>query len=74
MARPRDLDIDDRLMRAARELADELGVHELSIGRVAERAGVSRPAAYRRWPTPAALIFELDSTSSIPSSMPDLGS
>jgi AcrR family transcriptional regulator len=40
-----------------RELADT-GYPGLSIDAVARRAGVSRPAIYRRWPSKAQLVHE----------------
>jgi len=74
MARPRDPGIDDRVLAAARALASEAGEHAVTMAAVAERAGVSRPALYRRWPTRAALLFELFTSGSVPPEMPDLGS
>lgn len=72
MARPRNLAIDERIMAAAVELAR--GGHRFTIAEVAACAGVSRPTVYRRWPTPTALLFELQTRASVPPTMPDLGS
>lgn len=74
MARQRDPEIDGRILEAARSLLDESGDHAVTLAAVAERAGVSRPAVYRRWPTRAVLLFELHTSSSVPPTMPDLGS
>lgn len=74
MARPRDPAIDARILSAARELVGEFGEHAVTMAAVAVRAGVSRPALYRRWPTRSMLLFELHTSASVPPSMPDLGS
>lgn len=74
MARPRDPAIDDRILAAARDLLDEQGEHAVTMAAVAARAGVSRPALYRRWPTRSVLLFELHTSASVPPAMPDLGS
>ena len=66
--------IDDRVLDAARALASEAGEHAVTMAAVAERAGVSRPALYRRWATRAALLFEVHTSGSVPPEMPDLGS
>lgn len=49
IGRPRDAHIDDRILGAARELMAEGGVEALTFGAVAERAGTTRPAIYRRY-------------------------
>ena len=56
--RPRDGRIDDAVLRATAELVVEVGYSHLTIGAVAERAGTSRPAVYRRWATKADLVHE----------------
>jgi AcrR family transcriptional regulator len=56
--RPRDPRIDDAVLAATRELLTELGYRNVSIGLVARRAGVHRPAIYRRWPSKPHLVFE----------------
>lgn len=53
--RPRDRAIDAAVLRAARELLSEGGVDALTVVAVAERAGTTRPAVYRRYPTLDAL-------------------
>jgi AcrR family transcriptional regulator len=56
--RPRDPRVDAAILGATlRELADT-GYTRLSIDAVARRAGVSRPAIYRRWPSKAQLVHE----------------
>jgi AcrR family transcriptional regulator len=56
--RPRDPRISDAALAAARELLLEVGYAAMSIDLVARRAGVNRPAMYRRWPTLAHLVHD----------------
>jgi AcrR family transcriptional regulator len=56
--RPRDATIDDAARHAARELLIEVGWEGLTLSAVADRAKVSRPALYRRWPTKTHLVFD----------------
>lgn len=57
--RARDNRIDTAVLTAARELLDENGYAELSIGQVAARAGLHRPAIYRRWPSKRHLVVDV---------------
>ncbi len=56
--RPRDPRIDDAVLRATRELLEEVGYLSLTIGAIADRAGTTKPAVYRRWPTKAHVVHE----------------
>ena len=56
--RPRDTHIDGAVLRATLELLERDGYLQLTIANVAERAGTSKPAIYRRWPTKAHLVHE----------------
>jgi AcrR family transcriptional regulator len=56
--RPRDTRIDSAVLDAAAELLGEVGYADLTVAAIAERAGTSRPAVYRRWPTLAHLVHE----------------
>lgn len=47
--RPRDPDIDRAILDAALAVLAETGYARLSIGEVAQRAGVHKPAVYRRY-------------------------
>jgi AcrR family transcriptional regulator len=58
IGRPRDRRIDGAVLGAARELLEEVGYLQLTIGAIAERAGTTKPAVYRRWPTKAHLVHE----------------
>jgi AcrR family transcriptional regulator len=54
----RDPTVDDVTLRATRELLVEAGYAGTSIDGIARRAGVGRPAIYRRWPSKAHLVHE----------------
>ena len=57
------------MLDAAAELLVEVGYADLTVAAIADRAGTSRPAVYRRWPTLAHLVHEAtfgDSTTSEP--------
>lgn len=56
--RPRDPRIDEAVLTATRDLLAEVGYKNLSFGLVARRAGVHRPAIYRRWPSKPHLVYE----------------
>jgi AcrR family transcriptional regulator len=56
--RPRDQRIDEAVLQAARALLVEHGWAGLSLTMIAERAGTTRPALYRRWPSLAHLVHE----------------
>ncbi|MFD2083246.1 DNA-binding transcriptional regulator, AcrR family [Actinopolymorpha cephalotaxi] len=57
--RPRDAEVDRRILAAARETVAAHGYAGLSIDAVAERAGVAKTTLYRRWPTKARLVADL---------------
>ncbi|MFC9894719.1 TetR/AcrR family transcriptional regulator [Nocardia sp. NPDC127579] len=54
----RDPAVDTAVLDAARGLLVENGYAATSIDAIAARAGVSRPAIYRRWPSKAHLIAQ----------------
>ncbi|NRQ38781.1 TetR/AcrR family transcriptional regulator [Nonomuraea sp. NN258] len=56
--RPRDPDLDARVLRAALELVVEVGYQQTSIDAIARRAGVSRPAVYRRWRAKSDIVAQ----------------
>ncbi len=56
--RPRDPRIDGAVLRATVELLGEGGYPGLSVAAIAQRAGTSKPAIYRRWPSKAHLVHE----------------
>jgi AcrR family transcriptional regulator len=53
--RPRDPSIDARVLAIARGQLAEHGYEGLSLTAVADAAGTTRPALYRRWPSKAEL-------------------
>ncbi|GGA75266.1 TetR family transcriptional regulator [Pseudoclavibacter endophyticus] len=48
-----------QLLDVARQLLDERGTDEFSLGRLAARAGVSKPVAYDHFPDRSAVLVEL---------------
>jgi AcrR family transcriptional regulator len=54
--RPRKQAIDATALRVTRELLDERGYEALGMREVAERAGTSLSALYRRWPSKHDLV------------------
>lgn len=56
--RPRDERIDGAVRRATVELLEQVGYLRLSIAAIAARAGTTKPAIYRRWPTKAHLVHD----------------
>lgn len=56
--RPRDARIDSAVLDAAAELLADVGYADLTVAAIADRAGTSRPAVYRRWPSKAHLVHE----------------
>lgn len=53
--RPRDADIDRRVLAATRHQLAQRGYDALSVAAVAAAAETTRQAVYRRWPTKADL-------------------
>lgn len=56
--RPRDPRIDSAILAATAELLVEIGYSNLSLAAVAERAGTTKSALYRRWSSKAELVHE----------------
>lgn len=72
--RPRDLRIDEAALEATRALLLERGWAGLSLTAIAERAGTTRPALYRRWPSLAHLVHEAAFPADLTSTRPQSGS
>src|SRR5689334_18537304 len=56
--RPQDPRIDAAILRAAADLLVEIGYSSLTMAAVAERAGTTKTALYRRWSSKAELVHE----------------
>ena len=56
--RPRDPGLDEAIRTAAREVVIEFGYEGTTLAAIAQRAGVSIPTIYRRWPGKHELIEE----------------
>ena len=56
--RPRDPRIDAAILRATTDLLVEIGYSNLTMAAVAERAGTTKTALYRRWSGKAELVHE----------------
>ncbi len=72
--RPRDPRIDSAVLRATAELLAETGYSGLLVSAIAERAGTSKPAIYRRWPSKAHLVHEAVFPIGAATAVPDTGS
>lgn len=57
--RPRDPEVNRRIVEAARTLLQEVGLDGLTISSVANRAGVGRPTVYRRYATPQDIAMDV---------------
>lgn len=56
--RPRDPRIDAAILQATRDLLVEMGYVNLTLAAVADRAGTTKSALYRRWSSKAELVHE----------------
>lgn len=71
--RPREERVTGAVLNAVVDLVTEEGIGAVTMDAVATRAGVSKPAIYRRWPTKQDLIIAAAETRIGPLSVPDLG-
>lgn len=74
LGRPRDRRIDGAVLAATVELLGTSGYAALSVDAIAQRAGTSKPAIYRRWPSKAHLVHEAAFPISAATELPDTGS
>ncbi|MGH3674250.1 MAG: TetR/AcrR family transcriptional regulator C-terminal ligand-binding domain-containing protein [Mycobacterium sp.] len=56
--RPRDPRIDAAILRATADLLVQIGYPNLTMAAVADRAGTTKTALYRRWSSKAELVHE----------------
>ncbi|MFB1296256.1 TetR/AcrR family transcriptional regulator [Mycobacterium sp. pW049] len=54
----RDPQVDTQVLDAVRELLVDRGYQRISMDAIAEKAGVSRPTIYRRWPSKAHVVYD----------------
>ncbi len=74
MARPLDPNVDEAIAAATLALLDESGFGAMTIEAVAGRAGVGKPAIYRRYPDKATLVAAAIAGRQLPElHVPDLG-
>jgi AcrR family transcriptional regulator len=73
--RPRSERAHQAILDATNEILEERGFVDLTMDEVAQRAGVSKPTIYRRWPTKGMLVFEAFSADFLTRQpLPDTGS
>jgi AcrR family transcriptional regulator len=56
--RPRCPVTHQNILKAARELVEEIGFDSLTIEGIAARAGVGKTTIYRRWPNKASIVLD----------------
>ncbi|MCQ4208052.1 TetR/AcrR family transcriptional regulator [Streptomyces longispororuber] len=71
--RPREERVTRAVLDAVVDLVAESGMGSLTMDAVAARAGVSKPAMYRRWSTKQDLIIAAAESRIGPLSVPDMG-
>ena len=71
--RPRNPRIDAAVLEATLDVLDEAGYGGLTIEEVARRAGATKPAIYRRWPTRQHLALAALALRLGDSQVPDTG-
>ena len=72
--RPRDPQVDEAIFAATLELLAEQGYAQLTIERIATRAGIGKASLYRRWPDKVSVVLEAVSRHPQRPSAPDTGS
>jgi AcrR family transcriptional regulator len=56
--RPRDKDVDTRILQAALNLVEQHGFRAVTVEVIAEEAAVAKTTIYRRWPGKAAIVMD----------------
>jgi AcrR family transcriptional regulator len=72
--RPRDPRLDAAVVAATLQLLAEEGYAQLTVERIAARAGVGKASLYRRWPDKVSIVLEAVSRNPERPSAPDTGS
>lgn len=57
VGRPRDQELDHAILSATVEILNESGIEAATIAAIAERAGTTRPALYRRYSSVAEVVI-----------------
>lgn len=71
--RPRDRSIDESILRATAELLVSIGYSALTLAAVAERAGTTKTALYRRWSSKVQLVHEVAFPTPVTTLIPESG-
>lgn len=74
MPRPRDDTITDAVVGAVRQLCGEVGYRNLTMEALAARAGTTKPAIRRRWPSLRHVVVEAMTRDNVLLAVPDTGS
>jgi AcrR family transcriptional regulator len=72
--RPRDPHLNEAVVAATLQLLAEEGYAQLTVERIAARAGVGKASLYRRWPDKVSIVLEAVSRNPGRPSAPDTGS
>lgn len=72
--RPRDPRLDEAVVAATLRLLAEEGYAQLTVERIAARAGVGKASLYRRWPDKVSVVLEAVSRNPERPAVPDTGS
>jgi AcrR family transcriptional regulator len=73
MARPRDPQVEERILDATHDLIEEHGYSGLTMEAIADRAGVGKPTVYRRFANRDEVVLALNARASIPVEPVDTG-
>lgn len=71
--RPRDAELDRKLLRAAQDALIDDGFERMTVENVAERVGAGKTTVYRRWPTKLDLVVAAITALYDPPVAPDTG-
>jgi AcrR family transcriptional regulator len=74
MARPRDDSITEAVVDATRQLCGEIGYRNLTMEALAARAGTTKPAIRRRWPSLRHVVVDAMTRDNVSMAVPDNGS
>jgi len=54
--RPRDPRVEGKVLAAARDVVAEVGLRNVTMSAIADRAGCGKPTIYLRWPNAQAVV------------------